>query len=326
MREILSQAEIDNLLKSLEQGEVEVVGDQKEQPKVRKYDFRRPNRFSKNNLRNLSQVHDNFARQLANFLTAYLRTPVQVKVATIDQVAFEDFVVSLPAHTVATMFTINEQGLALFNAGTDLILPVIDLICGGLGEPLKKPRSLTEIEVAIYRRICQHILERYESIWVDNTKVSCGIKSLETNPRLIQAISGGEMVAVTAFTVAVNRIQTMLMFCLPFPSLEQVFSKNPESAAAVNQLSVQTQWQSRQKILNAATLDLTAVLGGNDISVRDFLELNAGDVFTITTKLDGFVELFVENNRTFLAQAGMQGKQMAVQIVTTLSEGGNGYE
>jgi len=326
MREILSQAEIDSLLKSLEQGEVEAVGVQKEQTKVRKYDFRRPNRFSKNNLRNLSQVHDNFARQLANFLTAYLRTPVQVKVATIDQVAFEDFVVSMPANTVATMFTINEQGLALFNAGTDLIIPIIDLICGGAGDPLKKSRPLTEIELAIYRRVCQHVLERYESIWGDFTKVSCVIKSMETNPLLIQTIVGGEMVAVTAFTIAVNRSQAMLMFCLPFPSLEHVISKKTESAASADLSSVQTQWQSRQKILNAATLDLTAVLGGNDISVREFLELSAGDVFTITTKLDGFVELFVENNKTFLAQPGMLGKQMAVQIVTTLSEGSDGLE
>jgi len=326
MREILSQAEIDSLLRSLEQGEVEAVGAQQEQAKVRRYDFRRPNRFSKNNLRNLGQVHDHFARQLANFLTAYLRTPVQVKVATIDQVAFEDFVVSMSSHNIATIFTINEQSLALFNAGTDLILPIIDIICGGVGEALKKPRALTEIELAIYRRICQHVLERYESVWVDYVKASCAIKSIETNPRLIQTISGGEMVAVTAFTIAFNRSQAMLMFCIPFPSLEQVLCKKSESVAATQSFSLRTQWQSRQEILEGAILDMTAVLGGNDISVREFLALSAGDVFTITSKIDGFVELFVENSKTFLAQPGLQGKQLAVQIVTTLAEGGHGIE
>ncbi|MBT9135734.1 MAG: Flagellar motor switch protein FliM [Firmicutes bacterium] len=326
MREILSQAEIDSLLKSLEQGEVETVGVQKEQPKVRKYDFRRPNRFSKNNLRNLSQVHENFARQLANFLTAYLRTPVQVKVATIDQVAFEDFVVSLPGHTVATVFSMNEQGLALFAAGTDLIIPIIDLICGGAGDPVKKSRSLTEIELAIYRRVCLHILERYESVWGDLATVSCSIRSMETNPRLIQAVSGGEMVAVTALTVAINRSQGVLMFCLPFPSMEQILGKKSEAISAIDASTVQLQWLTRQKILSAAALDLTAMLGGNEITVREFLQLSAGDVFTLSTKLDGFVELLVENNRTFLAQPGMIGRQMAVQIVTTLSEGSDGIE
>jgi len=326
MREVLSQAEIDSLLKSLEQGEVETLPVLKEQPKVRKYDFRRPNRFSKNNLRNLSQIHDNFARQLANFLTAYLRIPVQAKVATVDQVAFEDFMVSLPSNTVATVFSLQEAGLALFDAGTDLIIPMIDLVCGGAGDPLRKARPLTEIELAIYRRVCMHILERYQTVWVDFAALECVIQSVETNPRLIQSIGLGEMVAVVALTVTINRSQGIITICLPFRSLESILNKKGDAVASGDGPSISQQWTARQQILSGAALELTVILGANEITVRDFLQLNAGDVFTVNTKLGGFVELFVEQNKAFLAQPGVVGRQMAVQVVAALAEGNEGFE
>lgn len=326
MREVLSQAEIDSLLKSLEQGEVEALEVPKEQIKVRKYDFRRPNRFSKNNLRNLSQIHDNFSRQLANFLTAYLRTPVQAKVATVDQVAFEDFMVSLPSNTVATVFSMQEPGLALFDAGTDLIVPMIDLVCGGAGDPLRKSRLLTEIELAIYRRVCMHILERYQSVWVDFATLDCSIQSVETNPRLIQSIGLGEMVAIVALTVTVNRSQGIMTLCLPFLALESILNKKGDAISASDGPSLSQQWSARQQILSGAVLDLTVMLGASELTVREFLHLNAGDVFTVNTKPGGFVELSVENNKAFLAQPGLVGRQMAVQVVAALAEGNDGFE
>jgi len=158
MRNVLSQEEIDSLLQSLESGEVETGSLTQDQGKARKYDFRRPNRFSKANMGLISVVHENFARQAANFLSAYLRATVSAKVASVDQVTFGDVVVSLPSNTISTIFTVADRGVAMLQGGADIILPMIDLVCGGTGEPMKRIRQATEIEIAIFARICKYLL------------------------------------------------------------------------------------------------------------------------------------------------------------------------
>lgn len=321
MRNVLSQAEIDNLLKSLEQGEVKSEDLIKEIPRVRKYDFRRPNRFSKNNLSTLSLIHDNMARQLANFLTAYLRVPVSAKLATVDQVAFEDLVVSLPGNTLVTVFSLNENGLGLINAGSDLAVPMIDLICGGPGEPMKKGRPITEIELAIYQRLSMYILDRYEAAWRDTIPIHCKLQSLETNPRLIQSISPGEMAAVVTLSLTINKTQGILTVCLPFRTMDGILNRPDSSATTGDGINLQEQWKERSRLLGSTSLSLTAILGGSEITVHDFLQLAVGDVLAIDRKPGELAELFVEDRRAFAVQPGTFNTQLAVQIVSPVIEG-----
>lgn len=321
MRNVLSQAEIDNLLKSLEDGEVKTEDLIKEIPRVRKYDFRRPNRFSKSNLGTLSLIHDNMARQLANLLTAYLRIPVSAKLATVDQVAFEDLVVSLPGNTLVTVFTLNDNGLGLLNAGPDLAVPMIDLICGGSGAPMKKGRPITEIELVIYQRLSTYMLERYEAAWRDTIPISCKLQSVETNPRLIQSISPSEMVAVVTLTLTINKTQGILTVCLPFRTMDAIINRPNAEVAIGSGVNLQEQWRERQRLLGNTTLSLTAVLGDSEITVQDFLQLAVGDVLAINRKPGELAELLIEDRRAFAVQPGTFNNQLAVQIVSPVAEG-----
>jgi len=326
MRNVLSQAEIDSLLQSLEQGEITTEDLTKENVRVRKYDFRRPNRFSKSNLNALSLIHDHFARQLANFLTAYLRMPVIAKLATVDQVAFEDLVVSLPSHSIATVFSVQNYGVGIVNMGYDLSIPIIDIICGGSGDAPKRGRPITEIELIIYRRLAVYMLERYEAAWKDTVSVACVLQSLETNPRLIQSIPPQEMAAVVTLSLTINKVQGIFTVCLPFKTIDRIINKQQGEAADDVSIDFQKRWQSRRKTLGQAPLSLTAVLGAGEITVRDFLHLAVGDIVAVDTKPGELMDLFVEDHRAFFVQPGVFESRFAVQIVAPRLGGDEGLE
>lgn len=326
MRNVLSQNEIDSLLKSLEQGEVSSEELVKDQVKIRKYDFRRPNRFSKSNLSTLSTVHDNFARQAANYLTAYLRAAVNVKVATVDQVAFEDLVVSLPGSTLVVVFSIADYGPALINLGSELVIPMIDLICGGSGEAMRKLRVVTELELAIFQRLSKHLLGRYELAWKETTPIQCTLDSIELNARLIQNIPPHEMVAVITLTVTINKVQGILTVCLPYTTVNALINRPEVDTGTLAGPSLQQQWHDKQKLLSSAELGLAALLGSCEISVAEFLQLQVGDCLSIDTKLGSPVSLTIEGKSAFLAQPGLINNHLAVQIISPLTEGEEEYE
>ncbi len=317
MRNVLSQAEIDTLLQSLEQGAVDTEDLTKENVRVRKYDFRRPNRFSKSNLSALSLIHDNFARQLANFLTAYLRVPVTAKLATVDQVAFEDLVVSLPAHTIAAVFAFTGYGPGIINLGYDLSIPIMDLVCGGGGDVPKRGRPVTEIEVNMYRRLAAYMLERYEAAWKDSMAPSCVLQSLETNPRLVQSIPPQEMVAVVTLSLTINKVQGIISVCLPFMTINSLINKPRADAVEADKVDFRERWLERRKTLGQATLALTAMLGAGEITVNEFLHLAVGDIVAVDKKPGDLIDLLVEDRRAFSVQPGVMGTHLAVQIVAS---------
>jgi flagellar motor switch protein FliM len=314
MRNVLSQEEIDSLLQSLESGEVETQG-QQEQTKAKKYDFRRPNRFSKANMGFLSMIHDNFARHAANFLSAYLRANVSAKVASVDQVAFSDVVVSLPSNTISTLFSIAGKGVALLQGGADIVIPVIDLVCGGTGEPVRRSRQLTDIEIAIYARLSKYMLDRYELAWKDTATIECRYDSIEVNPRLIHAVSPDEMVAVITLTLTVNSLQGLLTVCLPFNTANTLINRPASAVKEEDEVTLQQRWEARKALLGDSTLSVAAILGETDLSVGEFLHLQIGDVIAVTRKPGEPVNLLVEGKDAFYAQPGLIGSHLAVQIV-----------
>ena len=320
MRNVLSQEEIDSLLQSLESGDVATSSLGQDAAKARKYDFRRPNRFSKANMGLISVVHENFARQVANFLSAYLRANVSAKVASVDQVTFGDVVVSLPSNTISTIFSVAERGVAMLQGGADIILPMIDLVCGGTGEPMKRARQATEIEIAIYGRVSKYLLERYELAWRDAAIIECSFESIELNPRLIQAISPDEMVAVITLSISVNKAKGLLTVCLPFTTANTLLNKPTSTVVDEDLTTYQERWLDRQVLLGDSSLSLSAVLGETDLSIEEFLHLQVGDVITVGRKPGEPVDLMVEGKNAFYAQPGLVGSHLAVQIVSPVVE------
>ncbi|GFN24120.1 flagellar motor switch protein FliM [Thermanaeromonas sp. C210] len=321
MAEVLSQAEIDALLAALSRGEIkaEELKEEKPEVKAKKYDFRRPNKLSKEHLRTLYMIHENYGRLVGNFLSAYLRANIQVKIASVEQMTYEDFIVSLPTPTLLSLFTLEPlKGTALLETNLAFVFPIIDLLFGGRGETPVRSRELTEIELHVLRRLNSRILEHLSYVWADAYPVTPKLESVETNPQFVQIVSPNEIVAVVTLATTVGQNDGLINICLPYMLLEPVISR----------LSA-TQWfagtgeaeegvgfrEGLTKILLEVPVELIAYCGRARLKVRDFLQLQVGDVITLDRSIKDDLELYVDGYPKFRVQAGLVGNKRAVQIM-----------
>jgi len=317
-KEILSQAEIDNLLAALTTGRAKVEDLKETEKKVgyRLYDFRRPDKFSKEQLRALSNLHDNFTRLLSNFLSAYLRANVNVRVAAVEQFTFDDFIRSVPTPTVITVFSARPcKGLAIMETNLQFLFPVIDLLFGGPGEMPGQIRDLTEIELSVVRQLITQILGYLKLAWGDVFALEPQLEAIETNPFLYQVVSPAEIVAVTALTTVVGSTRGLINLCFPYLFLEPILSQISTTYSYTQTIES----AEEEKILywlEQVKVDLTVILGKETISVRDFLALAPGDVIPLKRKTNQELDLYVGNQLKYKVQAGSLKNRLAVQVNT----------
>ncbi|GAB6273930.1 MAG: flagellar motor switch protein FliM [Peptococcaceae bacterium] len=316
-KEILSQTEIDTLLTALSSGKAKVEGLRDIEKKVsyKIYNFRRPDKFSKEQLRTLSTLHDNFARLLSSFISAYLRFNCNVRVASVEQFTFDDFIRSIPTPTILNVFSAKPcKGLAIMETNSQFLFPVIDLMFGGSGEMPSHVRDLTEIEMSVVRQLNIQILEYLKLAWTDIFNIEPQLEAIEANPRLYQVVSPSEIVAVITLTTVVGTTRGLINICFPYLMLEPVlsqistyytFSQTTEATEEINNI---------QYWLGDAEVELNVVLGEANIMVKDFLALTRGDVLPLDRKTDQELDLYIGDQLKFKVQAGFSKRNLAVQV------------
>lgn len=325
--DVLSQNEIDALLDALSTGEVKIEELKKtsHQVEYKSYDFRRPNKFSKEHLRTLRALHSVFARILSSFLTGYLRNNIQVEVASVDQMTYEDFIGSIPSPAVLTVFSLEPlQGTAIVQFDPMFLFPMIDLFFGGKGEAPGTVREFTDIELSVARNLAEKVLENLAQAWKDIIQIKPVIKSMETNPHLHQIFSFNEIVALITLSTQVGDLSKgFINLCLPFPLLVPLVSQLAYHKSFKTQASDMDLQETKrlQYWIGFPMIDLTVLTGQTQITVNDFLQLQEGDVLLLDSKVDQDMDLYVGELLKFKAQPGTLGNQLAVQI-TALTAGG----
>ncbi|MFZ5648362.1 MAG: flagellar motor switch protein FliM [Bacillota bacterium] len=324
MQEILSQNEIDSLLEALTTGklDVEEIKHTAAPTPNKPYDFRRPNKFSKEHLRSLEMLHQNFARMLSSFLSGYLRASINVEVASVGQMIYEEFVRSIPSPTVLTIFQCKPlEGAAIMETSSQVVFPLIDLMFGGPGTATDKSRELTDIEETVVKRLYRRVLENLAAAWHDLYEIDPSIESIETNPRMQQFYSPNEVVALVTFSVSIEEEPRGLMnLCIPFIVLEPVVSKLSVRQQFIRQTGGPKEEEAKwiKHWLGFSGIDLEVILGETQITVQDFLNLQVNDVLTLSRKIDHDLELYVEKELKFGVQAGRLNKNLAVQVVALI--------
>lgn len=331
MSEILSQNEIDALLSALSSGDIEPdeLPKEEEKVKIKNYDFKRPQKFSKDHIRTLELVYDNYARIISNFLTAQLRTNVKVKIESVQQITYEEFIHSIPNTTVLTLFKMPPlSGQILLETNEEFVLRIYDVLAGGRGTQKPKFKELTDIEKNLIRHINQGLISNMKLAWEDVVDVNPEIESVETNPALNQTLAPNEPVALITFSVEMFGTNIFINICIPFLSLEKIldklvvqywFSENDDDILK----------ESREKLnknLKNVNVEMKAMLGMSNISVRDFLNLELGDIITLDNRHEDPIEVYVEEQLTFMAKPGLHGKNKAVQIIDYIDKDVENYE
>ncbi len=321
MQEILSQNEIDSLLQALSTGDIPKDAEASvSSPKARNYDFRRPNKFSKEHLRTLEMLHQQFARHLSSFLSGYLRTNINIELASVGQIIYDEFIRSVPTPTILTVFDLQPlEGASIMETNTGFVFPIIDLLFGGNGSSSEMNRELTDIEIQVIRKMMSRILELLAPTWQDIYEINPSIRAIETNPRLQQLYSPNEVVALLTFTVTMGENdQGMINLCLPYIMLDPVIARLSVRQQFIRQYASGKR-ENYQKIihwLSLCNVDITAVIGEATITVDDFLQLQSGDVIVLDNDVHHDLGVYIGDSLKLDAQAGSVGENLAIQIVS----------
>lgn len=324
MADVLSQSEIDALLSAVSSGELEPekIKGEEEKQKVKLYDFKSPNKFSKEHIRTLELIHENYARIISTYLGAQMRTSVKIKIETIQQITYEEFIRSIPNPTVLTIFKMFPlEGSILFETNPDFVYQIIDVLLGGSGTRRAKFKELTDIDKNIIRRINEGMISNLKLAWEDVLEVEPDIIGLETNPALNQTLAPNESVALLTFSVEMSKNHTLINICIPYLSVEKIIDK----------LEVQYWFKDRsgsaeesrdkvEKQLNEVNVNLTGLLGNTNISVEDFLRLSVGDVITLDNKVDRPIVVNIGDKGYFYAKPGFIGKNRGLQVLDIIDK------
>ena len=329
--DVLSQSEIDELLSALSSGTVSVddIRDEQQQKKVKLYDFKRPDKFSKDQIRTLYMIHENFARFLNTYLSAHLRTMINIEVASVDQLTYEEFIRSLPSPSVIGMFNMPPlKGSAVFEMNPALVFAMIDRLFGGVGGSFNKSRALTDIEEAIISRVMEKALDQLQEAWKQVIEIEPRLENIESNPQFAQVVPPSDMVVIVTMQAKVMQTEGLMTLCIPYFILEPIMSKLTTTfwvAATASRRDVAESSTLQRRIISTP-VPVSVLLGKTSINVYELLNLTTGDVLPLGSKYDEELAFVVGKREKFKCRPGLSGKRMAVQITRKCANKGDEHD
>ncbi len=320
MTEILSQDEIDALLTAISTGEVDTTdySATKEQRKVKIYDFRRPDKFSKDQIRTLQMMHETFARLTTTALSAQLRALVSVHVASVDQLTYEEFIRSIPNPTTLAVINMDPlKGSAVLEIDPSITFTIIDKLFGGRGEQTKISRELTDIEQSVMEGIIVRILGNLREAWSNVIDLRPRLGNIETNPQFAQIVPPNDMVVLVTLETKIGEVEGMTNLCIPYITIEPVISKLSAQYwySSIRKGATDENMNIIQSRLETVRLPVVAEIGEVEISMIDVMHLNVGDVVKLpNTKISSDMTLKIGGRKKFKCRPGLVGNRVAVQI------------
>jgi flagellar motor switch protein FliM len=320
LSDVLSQEEIDRLLQSLTTGEVNVEEIKEEGKNIKPYDFKRPSKFSKEQLRTFEMIHENFARTVSTYLSGRLRSFVNISLASVDQLTYEEFTRSLPNPSFITIFTAKELvGSAVMEIGLEVFYTMLDLILGGPGVSISN-RSPTDVEISIMRKEIINILTYLARAWEEIYEFIPSIENIESNPQFVQIAPPGEMVALVTLYISVAKTEGFMNICWPSSVIEPFAEKLSARlwfTAAVSEASKEDEEKLKDNI-KQTEMTVAAVLGEAKSTLGEILMLNVGDVIRLNTHHDDPITVRVNDRDKFKGIPGTHKGNYAVKITEIL--------
>lgn len=338
MAEVLDQSEVDALLQAVNSDEVssESSGDAESHVfsrpgsrshrgplEIRPYDFKRPERVSKDQMRALETLHEGFGRNFGAALSGFLRTIVEVKVARIEQLTYGEFIHSLPNPTSFNLLNCSPlEGQMCLEISPLIIYPIIDRLMGGSNAELFIPqRPLTMIEARLVSKITDRAMLALSEAWEGVNPISFELEQTESNPQFVQIVPPNEVVVVVGFELKMGGRAGTMSLCIPFNVIEPIIDKlASQNWAAYRKDKVDENMRDRLKVkLNRAPVNASAILAETTITVSDLLNMSPGDMI-VTDKLSSRPAVIsVEGQKKFLANLGQYRGKRALKVTRAVT-------
>lgn len=330
MAEVLSQNEIDSLLSALSSGDVDVEEMKKESrdEEVKVYDFRRPDKLSKEQMRTLQMIHENLARILTTVLSTHLRSMVDFEVASIEQLSYDEFIRSLPEPTIIGVADLEPfTGQFIFEINPDIGFAIIDRLFGGIGQSFDEARPFTDIEKVVLRKVINWFLSGFPEAWENIIRVNPRLREIESNPQFTQIVPSNDMTILITLSSKIANSEGLINICIPYIMIEPIVPKLNAQQWFSNTREEQTaqHLQALKKKIKRASLDVYAELGQTELTVTDLLYLQKGDVVKLDKKTSEQIDIKIGKHVKFRGVAGTSNKHMAIKI-TDVVDGEEGED
>jgi flagellar motor switch protein FliM len=326
---ILSQDEIDVLVAATS-GRAR-TDDQRATPlaeNILTYNFRRPDRVSKEQLRSLHFLHDRFARNLSTSLSAFLRAMTDVSIVSVEQFAYSEFLMSLPDPTAFYAVAMPPlDGVGALELNPSVAFAVVDRMLGGSGDTPAPNRALTEIEQNVLDAMVKLILEHLTETWRGITDVRFRIQGRETRPQMLQVTGPNEVVILLAFDLTIGASRGMLSISIPAAAIETMEEKVTQGWNRTRRQPTAQEEAHLYANLGRVQLPVATQLETR-IGTRELLTLRPGDVLTLGHNATAPVEVHIGGVRRFSGRLTSEGATKAVVIegTTTVMQTNPGME
>jgi flagellar motor switch protein FliM len=327
--DVLSQAEVESLLTAMDPNARPAPAAarrpndpppkaHKPREKVTPYDFRRPERVGKEQMRALQTLHEGFGRNFGAALSALVRSIVEVKLTSVDQLTYSEFVFSLENPTCFNLLKAEPlEGNLILDINPSILYPIIDRLLGGGREtgPLAR-RPLTEIELRLVGRITNLFLEELHRAWENVLNLELSVARIESNPQLVQIVPPNEVVVLISFELTIGEVRGMMNLCIPYNAIERISSKLSANSW-VTYGKKQSTPQSVQQIsrnLQGAKAEMVVVLAETRITTHDLIGLRVGDIITTEKDIHAPLIVHVAGVAKFRAKVGAFKGQKAICV------------
>jgi len=325
MADILSQEEIDALLDVVEDEGDDVLegsGDDALLPQrqVTLYDFKRPNRVSKEQLRAFRGVHDKMARSLASQISSIMRSIVEIQLHSVDQMTYGEFLMSLPNPTSFNVFSVKPlEGSGVIEINPSIAFPMLDRLLGGKGEPFDASREFSDIELSLFETILRVMMSTLKEAWGPVMDIYPTIESKESSPNVVQIVAQNEIVVMVVMEIIIGHSSGMMNICYPVIALEPVLPKLASRDLMLNETSSKKSRNTElQVLLGGAQVNVEATLGKTDLTMADVLGLQEGDILRLASAADDVVTVSVDGKERFKGEIGLRRFRKSIQITEVI--------
>lgn len=283
------------------------------------YDFRRPDKFSKDQLRTLQMLHETFARLSGSQLSAFLRSTVNIDLISLEQIPYEEYLRSINQSVFTILSLPPLSGQAVLEIEFGLVFSMIDRLLGGPGRSLNRS-VLTEIEQPLVRSMIERMFYTLKTAWEGVVMVNPGIEGMETSAQFVQIAPPTDIVVSILFEVRVGNQRGAMSLCIPYMVLKPITTKLSAQKwfASSNRRQSPTSRKMLAQQIQRSAVDCSVRLGKTKVMISDFLRLKPGDVLRLDQKVENDLTLCVSNRAKFRGKPALSGKKYVFNVTENL--------
>ncbi len=327
MSDVLSQSQIDELLKNLNNADsqtLEDMSDSLSEKKVKDYDFKAPKKFTKEQLKTIGTIYESYARLFSSYLTSITRFYCKVEVLQIEEQRFYEFNNALPDCTlmgnIDLLFNENDDVMdtrCMVQFSNAVTFSLIDRLLGGYGKNTDLSRNFTDIEIRVIRNVLEKTGDLLKEVFSPFIDMTPSLVDIESNARVNQPITADEVIILATLQVEYNDVKNVVTITIPAITMESIISKGNSSNAVKRTFDSEKEKEYRDgmiKRISRSDFKIQAVLAQTQVDLTEILELHPDDVLMLNVPIDQNISLMVNNEKLFDGKMGIVNHKKAIKI------------